>query len=151
MGKNFSEQYRADFINVIKRQLGAAIRAKGGTVNDTDTWSAFVSAVNGIVTGKKWASGTLPNQTNISSDVNGTISGLLFSPKMVYIYCYTSYGSRYAYAYKSSYDGLAGSGDNVGGTSMVYPTNLKSDGFDYTYKVYSAPNTFTSVKWYAFE
>ena len=62
-------------LNAIKAQLAAAIRAKGGTVNDTDAWSAFVSAVSGIPV-KKWASGNI----SINGSSLGTVSGLSFKP-----------------------------------------------------------------------
>jgi hypothetical protein len=81
-------------LNGIKAQLGAAIRAKGGTVNDTDAWSAFVSAVSNM-TNKRWASGTAtsgasqqfyyPNgSTNSSATL--TVSGLSFTPSTVLIF-----------------------------------------------------------------
>ncbi|QPA33374.1 sialidase/neuraminidase family protein [Thermaerobacillus caldiproteolyticus] len=68
-------------LNAIKAQLGAAIRAKGGTVNDTDAWSAFVSAVNGIPLGKKFAKGT--GMTDASNML--TITGLTFLPSVIVI------------------------------------------------------------------
>jgi hypothetical protein len=71
------------FLPSVKVKLGGAIRGKGGTVNDTDSWETMVSAVNsflgnGYTGGKRWASGT-------STGVNGTltISGLGFTPTVV--------------------------------------------------------------------
>jgi hypothetical protein len=80
MGMKSLEQYRMDFIDVIKAQLGAAIRAKGVTVNDTDAWSAFVSAVANM-TNKRWATGTY---YVTSSTV--TVTGLNFKPSFIYLW-----------------------------------------------------------------
>ncbi|MDE3839352.1 hypothetical protein C0966_08300 [Bacillus methanolicus] len=79
------------FLDGIKAQLGSAIRAKGGTMNDTDPFSAFVSAVNGIPLGKKWASGTAT--TSGSSTV--TISGLSFRPSVILVARYAGGHSNY--------------------------------------------------------
>jgi hypothetical protein len=89
------EQYRADFIDVIKRQLGAAIRAKGGTVNDTDPFSAFVSAIANMAN-KRWASGQANSNTSLTSFLhpgggNSThytlsVTGLSFKPSAIFIF-----------------------------------------------------------------
>ncbi|MED5050670.1 sialidase family protein [Anoxybacillus rupiensis] len=69
-------------LNAIKAQLGAAIRAKGGTVNDTDTWSAFVSAIGalGLTSSKRWARGTKSSEM---STPYLNVSGLSFKPSLV--------------------------------------------------------------------
>jgi hypothetical protein len=82
-------------LNGIKAQLGAAIRAKGGTVNDTDAWSAFVSAV-GSMPVKRWASGIVNSPVGTTSWTyagNGstvslasvTVTGLTFKPSVIVI------------------------------------------------------------------
>ena len=96
MGMKSLEQYCVDFNDVIKAQLGAAIRAKGGTVNDTDAWSAFVSAINAISLGKKFASGSTTSSSetlNFYGSVDNvartrnyiTITGLSFTPSYILI------------------------------------------------------------------
>jgi hypothetical protein len=86
-----------DHLNKIKAQLGAAIRAKGGTVNDTDAWSAFVSAVGGLgyAGGKRWASGTVNCSSSqlgfimydgsVSNFLYITVTGLTFIPSFIII------------------------------------------------------------------
>ncbi|WP_274853278.1 hypothetical protein [Bacillus methanolicus] len=69
-------------LNGIKAQLGSAIRSKGGTVNDTDAWSAFVSAVSNMQV-KRWASGSTATVSNLTKV---TINNLTFTPSLVYIY-----------------------------------------------------------------
>jgi hypothetical protein len=65
------------FLESVKSQLGQAIRAKGGTVNDTDPWSVFVSAVVtlGYVGSKRFAMGSAMANGNIL-----TVTGLAFRP-----------------------------------------------------------------------
>ncbi|AIE61714.1 hypothetical protein [Bacillus methanolicus] len=82
-------------LNGIKAQLGAAIRSKGGTVNDTDAWSAFVSAVTNMQV-KRWVRGTgTTSSTSLGfyhPDGNFynlcylTVTGLTFKPSMVLIW-----------------------------------------------------------------
>jgi hypothetical protein len=69
-----------DHLNAIKAQLAAAIRAKGGTVNDTDPFSAFVSAVANMQA-KRWATGIF----NVTS-YTVSVSGLNFKPTFIYIW-----------------------------------------------------------------
>jgi hypothetical protein len=85
-----------DHLNGIKAQLGAAIRAKGGTVNDTDAWSAFVSAVanmsvikfqSGIVTSSATTM-AFQHASTTSTDFRYTVTvtGLTFKPSLVVIF-----------------------------------------------------------------
>ncbi|QXJ39601.1 hypothetical protein BV455_02967 [Parageobacillus caldoxylosilyticus] len=74
-----------DHLNAIKAQLAEAIRAKGGTVNDTDAWSAFVSAISGMQN-KKWATGSI----TLNSGTTATISGLGFNPTYILLTNMTS-------------------------------------------------------------
>jgi hypothetical protein len=95
MGMKSLEQYHADFIDVIKRQLGAVIRAKGGTVNDTDPFSAFVSAISNMAN-KRWASGQANSSTSQTSFAHAgggyyshyylSVSGLNFKPSAIIIF-----------------------------------------------------------------
>jgi hypothetical protein len=84
-----------DHLNAVKAQLGSAIRANGGTVNDTDAWSAFVSAIANMQS-KRWASGTgVTSSTSMtftfadgssSSQYPLEVTGLSFRPSIVLIY-----------------------------------------------------------------
>jgi hypothetical protein len=109
-------------LNGIKAQLGAAIRAKGGTVNDTDPFSAFVSAVNtlGFVGSKKYASGS-----TTTSGFMLTVSGLSFRPKIVKWY----YDSG---NYGFSYDSLPYALQYGGGTaSLISNFSFNDNGFTF--------------------
>lgn len=81
-----------DHLNAIKAQLGSAIRAKGGTVNDTDAWSAFVSAVNnlgskrraaGITTSSTTTINFYNNQGSSSTSYYVQVTGLTFMPSVI--------------------------------------------------------------------
>jgi hypothetical protein len=152
MGMKSLEQYRADFIDVIKRQLGAAIRAKGGTVNDTDAWSAFVSAVSGIPLNPKKATGTV---TSSSTQQNfGGINWYYvtvsvdfgFTPRIIYVYR-DGFSISSATIYNSRASGNQGyylpSGTQFSITSPAYVT---STGF--LLPVNAASTVYT---WEAFE
>lgn len=124
MGMKSIENCRIDFIDVIKRELGAAIRAKGGTVNDTDAWSAFVSAVNGIQLGKKWASGTVVTSSGTLSFTQDdgttqqqyyfTVTGLTFKPSVIIATRFYSAGTIQGTIYKNPAEtGLANSDSRI--------------------------------------
>ncbi|MGC4378413.1 sialidase family protein [Fictibacillus sp. Mic-4] len=74
------------FLPSVKAKLASAIRGKGGTVNDADSWGTMKTAIDGIqlgvVGGKKFASGT--------ATANGgkllSVSGLTFTPSVVIAY-----------------------------------------------------------------
>jgi hypothetical protein len=53
-----AQDSQTTFLPSVKAKLGGAIRGKGGTVNDTDSWDLIKAAVDGIP-GKKYATGTL--------------------------------------------------------------------------------------------
>jgi len=81
-----------DHLNSIKTQLASAIRAKGGMVNDTDAWSAFVSAVNnldskrraaGITTSSATTINFYNSQGNSSTSYYVQVTGLTFMPSVI--------------------------------------------------------------------
>lgn len=101
----------------VKSQLGSAIRGKGGTVNDTDSWDAIVSSISNM-TNKKWATGTVvssasadPNfiQTYNSATISMakiTITGLTFKPSFILIKCadenqQITYDNRFSSVYRA--------------------------------------------------
>ena len=69
-----------------KALLGASIRGKGGTVNDTDSLEVMASVIGGIqlgvVGGKRWSSGTF-TKNNVESH---TITGIPFKPSIIFIW-----------------------------------------------------------------
>lgn len=132
-------------LNGIKAQLAEAIRAKGGTVNDTDAWSAFVNAVANMQS-KKWATGT--GTTNSSSRL--IVTGLDFEPKLVL--AEVSNGSRFTLLFKGF--PFYGSWDSftLNSSNLPYnPNNTASFGqFDVEfYNISDYQNK--SCNWIAFE
>jgi hypothetical protein len=103
-------------LSAIKAQLGSAIRAKGGVVNDTDPFSAFVSAIANMQS-KRWASGTATSSSSGSPmEVAGskygadtvyyytvTVSGLTFIPSIILVYTNPSYLTIYN-KYQAGYE-----------------------------------------------
>lgn len=115
-------------LNEIKAQLGAAIRAKGGTVNDTDVFSAFVSAVGSIPV-KRWASGTA---TSSASRIL-TVSGLGFTPSIVIVFALGTNGTiRGDIRVYSNVKDISESGNNTYG--------IQSGNTSGTYTRYSSAN-----------
>ncbi|MBL4950973.1 exo-alpha-sialidase [Neobacillus sp. YIM B02564] len=115
--------------NGIKSQLGAAIRAKGGTVNDTDAWSAFVSAIDNIIPGRKFVTG---NFTPSGSSVS--IRGLMFTPSVIIV----KLGNQRWFAEKflmtdGTYNRTFAYLDGKGSSNFYSDVlNWYSDGFDAT-------------------
>lgn len=153
-------------LNGIKAQLAAAIRAKGGTVNDTDAWSAFVSAVSNM-TNKRWASGTVTSSSTTTSFqyagttgtagfYSATVTGLTFKPSLVILFSTTGMSMSiylemndgfYPKTVKAfSYNGtnLNGSVYNLKGD--VSPASVTSTGF-----VLPVGSNNTNYTWLAFE
>ncbi|MFD2171436.1 hypothetical protein [Tumebacillus lipolyticus] len=67
-----------------KAQVAAAINAKGGTVPGSapHSFAELAAGVGGIVTGKRWASGTVTSSsTNII-----TVRGLMFKPSLLILF-----------------------------------------------------------------
>lgn len=153
-------------LNAIKAQLGAAIRAKGGTVNDTDAWSAFVSAVANI-TNKRVQTGTVTSSsatqtfeyagsTGIAGFYTATATGLTFKPSLVFLI--NTAGKSFS-LYSEAYDGIysktvkvvqfSSGGSTANNYNMkgdVSPASVTSAGF--TLPVFHANATYT---WIAFE
>jgi hypothetical protein len=111
-----AQDTQTTFLPAIKAQLGAAIRAKGGTVNDTDAWSAFVSAVANMQV-KRWASGTVTStssylsfefagSTTASNSYYVTVSGLSFKPSLIILQTSNVSGYSYLVIYNEINDGI---------------------------------------------
>jgi hypothetical protein len=159
-----------DHLNAIKAQLGAAIRAKGGTVNDADPFSAFVSAITNM-TNKRWVSGTAitPSSPSTFTHPNGTtsgaypltVTGLSFTPSTVLIFPTSTSNTWITILFPINLPRASGTGGRIimlpfhnenittGSTynfALVSPAQIVNGGF--TLPFYS-PNV--SVTWYAFE
>jgi hypothetical protein len=156
-------------LNGIKAQLGAAIRAKGGTVNDTDAWSAFVSAVANMQV-KRWASGTVTSSSSTlsfeyagSTSTNNTyyvtVSGLSFKPSLIILQTNNVSNFSYLVIYNEINDGFYPKTvkvsqydiDAYGGTSINYKgdkpnASVTNEGF--TLPVYASSAIYN---WIAFE
>jgi hypothetical protein len=168
MGMKSLEQFHIDIIDVVKRQLGQAIRDKGGTVNDTDAWSAFVSAVANM-TNKRWASGTTTSSSSQSqfryADGSTTygmyyvnVTGLTFKPSYIIITTTSTPGERmsiYSEIYDGHYSktvkafsfgGASGQGTIANFRADVSPASVTSTGF--LLPVWTANTSYT---WIAFE
>ena len=141
-------------LNGIKAQLAAAIRAKGGTVNDTDAWSAFVSAVTNM-TNKRWATGTRGWSTTDSNQVSYTISGLSFTPSIVFVirdtppYSSSWYGTGVRFG--DYFVGCPSSGTGSGGQAGVYAIDITGTSFIVRIVGSSGYNLSGTFTWYAFE
>ena len=141
-------------LNGIKAQLASAIRAKGGTVKDTDAWSAFVSAVANMAN-KRWATGTRAWSTTSNNKVSYTISGLTFTPTIVFVirdtppYSTSYYGTGVRFG--NYFVGCPDYGTVSGAQAGVYAIDIS--GTSFTVRMvgsngYNLSGTFT---WYAFE
>ncbi|WP_420768764.1 hypothetical protein ACNR9V_03290 [Parageobacillus thermoglucosidasius] len=85
MGMKSLEQYRADFIDVIKRTMATNLTNKGTSASATESLQSLVDKIANVNTGKKWASGTFTSSGN-----SITISGLSFRPSLVLVYVSTA-------------------------------------------------------------
>jgi hypothetical protein len=130
MGMKSLEQNRVDFIDVIKRQLGSAIRAKGGTVNDTDAWSVFVSAVSGMPV-KKFKSGTFT-----ISGASVAVTGLGFYPRVLMI----KLNDLYFWYGFSDYHSSNFYGVRNGAMNVVADITRNADGFIVPLNATNYPN-----------
>lgn len=131
-------------LSAIKAQLGAAIRAKGGTVNDTDAWSVFVSAVANMAT-KRWATGFSTGPTN------PFITGLSFTPSTVIWWDGSSAGFWSSYL-KSNHLAFADI-STIGYSSRSVDVFNKSNGiaFNGGFYLQSFTNSRRNYNWIAFE
>jgi hypothetical protein len=157
------------FLPAVKAKLGGAIRGKGGTVNDTDSWDTMVNAVGGIPLGKKWASGTATSGGSVNftsvggttiSAISLTVSGLTFTPSIIYLYYFDSvatsislYNSNINDRYNKSVKVTSGFGAASGSAMQYYhikgdvaPASISSTGF--TLPVYAAGVVY---QWLAIE
>ncbi|MDR7001549.1 hypothetical protein [Neobacillus niacini] len=109
---------RLGFDSKIRASLGGAIRGKGGTVNDTDSWDTMVSAVGTLanVGNKSWANGNM----NSDSSMGYNFSGLAFAPSMIIIY---QSNSEFYITFSSKKSGVDPNGtDNVTGACLYNST-----------------------------
>ncbi len=153
-----------DHLNGIKAQLAAAIRTKGGTVNDTDAWSAFVSAVVNMMN-KRWATGTATSTSSYQNFQYAgstatvtmpfvTVTGLTFKPSLILIVGSQSLSiyseindAYYQKAVKVvSYGSTSSGASNYNIKGDVSPASVTSTGF--TLPVYTGDTTYT---WLAIE
>ena len=118
------------FLPSVKAKLGSAIRAKGGSVNDTDSFDAMVSAVSGITLGKKYASGTVVISS--VSPYNCIVRGLSFQPSIILVEDRTpSFSQSIVYHNLPNIDKLRhwNNPSNSAGTDINAVWIIYSDGF----------------------
>ena len=110
----------------VKAKLGSAIRAKGGTVNDTDSFDLMVSAITNA-SNVKSASGTF---TAVGTTV--TVTGLSFTPGIVSAYYtatdyssgFTSNGVNVGSKNSASVFTVATFVPNASGFTLTVPSNV---------------------------
>jgi hypothetical protein len=117
------------YLPSVKAKLASAVRSKGGSVNDADSFEAMVNAVGGIP-GKKWASGTSTTRN---------VTGLAFKPTLIMMYTTNNFQGMY-----SSSDSI-NSGFNQG-SQVTNLFTVNSSGF--SWGSVAAQTTFI---WWAFE
>lgn len=121
------------FLNSKKAGLGGAIRAKGGTVNDTDSWDTIVSAVS-TMTNKKWATGTATSAGASSTFIHPdsttytlypiSASGLNFTPSSIMIWTDVSTQASFTILFPSYIYSTNSLGRIL--TGGYYPTNYST-------------------------
>ncbi|MEL3959411.1 sialidase family protein [Caldifermentibacillus hisashii] len=157
-----------DHLNAVKAQLGSAIRANGGTVNDTDAWSVFVSAVSNM-TNKRWASGTTTSSSSTLSfsHADGTgvnlsyveVTGLNFTPSCILIYSVTNTNSITILYPENIWSGqypirIIATQYVTYGSGTVNSRSMKLEGNAYVSQgVFRLPHLYQNktIKWIAFE
>lgn len=86
MGMKSLEQYRADFIDVIKRTMATNLSNKGVSASGTEALQALANKIANVNTGKKWASGTIVGAYDDSLGKHYVqVSGLSFTPSVILI------------------------------------------------------------------
>lgn len=79
MGMKKLEEYRVDFIDVIKRIMATNLTNKGVSASRTESLQALADKIANVNTGKRYATGTgWSGSTGIA-----TITGLGFTPSIV--------------------------------------------------------------------
>lgn len=124
---------QSTFLPSVKAKLGSAIRAKGGSVNDTDSFDVIQNAIMSDIK-KKWAKGTATSVVN-----KLTVSGLAFIPTHVRWYLD---GNNYGASQKGDVN-VTNCISNVGQAQT--PNTYDSSGFT----IYIQVNA--SVQWVAYE
>lgn len=155
------------YLPAVKAKMGAAIRGKGGTVSDADSWDVMASAVESL-SGMKYASGTATassatsafqyaTSTSTVGLISLTVTGLNFKPD--YIYANFSNGTNTFTSVYSVFDnelypnvtkafthsGTSNSTTNYALKADVTPASISSTGF-----VLALPGGASSLfKWFA--
>ncbi|RCX22968.1 tail fiber-like repeat protein [Fontibacillus phaseoli] len=138
-----------------KTQVAAAITGKGVPASGSDTFPQMAAKIGQIVTGKRYASGTVA----IAATSPTTVSGIGFWPRVVFYtapdhaYCFfisrlPVMGRELNYGFWLGYSqfGLSGAAYEEGSASKQF---LLSDGFNIHGPTSSG--SFQTVDWYAFE
>jgi hypothetical protein len=148
-----TQDAQTTYLPAVKSKLASAVRGKGGTVNDTDSWEQMVSAVGGITIPKK-ASGTGVSPSGYNN-IFVTVTGLTFKPSYIIVQNMSGFNGTYLTIYTKDYptfhyfmDSSSGalsiqSLDSAHGTTT--PT-VTATGF--TLRVSSSSATY---RWTAFE
>ena len=133
------------FLPSVKAKLGSAIRSKGGSVNDGDSFDTMVSGVNTLskLGNKQSASGTV---TSVSNYI--TVSGLTFIPSI--ILCQNTTYRYNVFTFYNAYDSTTTYTEINSST----PVQRAIDGTSYVnsigFKLLNT-NSNTGFKWYAYE
>jgi len=131
-----------------KTSIAAAITGKGVPALGSDTFAQLAAKIGQIVTGKRWASGTI----SLVQESFLTVNALDFEPKFILVDIQTNTAYRRAYI----------SGGHLGFNSSIYDFTgqaielyygewtITSSGFT-TRGVYYGSGQATTYKWFAFE
>jgi hypothetical protein len=177
MGMKSLEQYRADFIDVIKRIMATNLTNKGTSASWTESLQSLANKIANVNTGKKFASGTTPVTTGGNAKLS--VRGLSFRPSIVLIrasypnsydtsktvsglgiivdapyhitgYNVTIYGGSIAVRDVSTVTNLTTSYTTGVFDWSTSPTKIVNDGFDALFGNESIGQSFT-CQWYAWE
>jgi hypothetical protein len=155
MGIKSIEQYRVDFIDVIKRTIATNLTNKGTSANATESLQALANKIANVNTGKKWASGTIPSSPIVSGydggglagswdpalggqiDIYG-VSGLSFTPGYIFIWGLDGSGQFYYRFYNKdipsvSYVYVYSANNNPYGNPTLSPITARYHGNIYVY------------------
>ncbi|WP_373845052.1 hypothetical protein [Clostridium sp.] len=133
-GKSLTEMIKILFQNVDngKNDVYSAIVGKGITPTSKD-FSALVAGINGISTGKKWASGSLSfgmiyNTTPVAQRTKN-VTGLAFKPNLIYLYNLSNgYNTGLNFRYISDINGVE-SNLHYTGSNTASSDSVNDDGF----------------------
>ncbi|MNV32366.1 hypothetical protein D3C71_1237020 [compost metagenome] len=128
------------FLSSKKASLAGAIRGKGGTVNDTDSWDTIKAAIDSFPV-KRSATGSV----SILAGSTLTVSGLSFKPTMIIVNKSTSPDTAHSASYVDI-PGITYSTD--AGTASTAIQNVVSGSFDIRNSI-SGSGTITVFTWIA--